>query len=112
MKKKTAKKPAKRKNKTTIGDWKVYILETDKNQLYTGITNNLERRLAMHQKGKGALFTKFFGAKEVLYTEDYLTRSAALKREHEIKTWPRSKKLELIQTKIIDEGRTYACCHC
>jgi len=99
MKKKAAKKAKKRAYKKTVGDWKVYILETDKNQLYTGITNNMERRLATHKKGKGALFTKFFGVKELLYTEDHPTRSAALKREHEIKTWPRSKKLELIETK-------------
>ncbi|MFA6378786.1 MAG: GIY-YIG nuclease family protein [Candidatus Omnitrophota bacterium] len=99
MFKKTKKKAKKRVNKKTEGDWKVYILETDKDQLYTGITNNLERRLAMHKKGKGALFTKFFGAKEILYTENYFNRSTALKREYEIKKWPRSKKLELIGTK-------------
>ncbi len=102
MKKKAKRKKAKgvkRVNKKSIGDWKVYILETDKHQLYTGITNNLEHRLATHKKGKGALFTKFFGVKELLYTENYPTRSAALIREHEIKTWPRSKKVELIQTK-------------
>ncbi len=98
MRKRSRKKTKKRVNAKTQGDWKVYILETDKAQLYTGITNNLERRLAMHQKGKGALFTKFFGARQILYAEDQPTRSAALKREHEIKTWPRAKKLELIQT--------------
>ncbi|HOD11890.1 MAG TPA: GIY-YIG nuclease family protein [Candidatus Omnitrophota bacterium] len=98
MKKRAIKKAKKRVNKKTQGDWKVYILETDKDQLYTGITNNLEKRLATHKKGKGALFTKFFGVKALLYAEDQPTRSAALKREHEIKTWPRAKKLELIQT--------------
>lgn len=95
--KKKARAKKKRINKKTIGDWKVYILETDKNQLYAGITNNIERRLATHKKGKGALFTKFFGVKKLLYTEDQPTRSAALIREHEIKTWPRNKKLELIK---------------
>ena len=99
-KKKANKKVMKRVNKKTQGDWKVYILETEKNQLYTGITNNLERRVNMHKKGKGALFTKFFGVKEVLYTEDSQTRSTAMKREREIKKLVRSKKLELIQTKI------------
>jgi putative endonuclease len=96
-KKKMHKKVIKRVNKKTEGGWKVYILETDKNQLYTGITNDLEKRIATHKKGKGALFTKFFGVKEVLYTEDRPNRSAALKREHEIKQWPRKKKLELIE---------------
>jgi putative endonuclease len=99
MKKRKKKKVEKRVYKKTKGDWKVYILETDKNQLYTGITNNLERRLKMHQKGKGALFTKFFGAKEILYTEDYPDRSAAMKREHAIKQLTRQKKLQLIENK-------------
>ena len=95
MAKKKIKKK-KRVNKKTQGDWKVYILETEKNQLYTGITNNIERRIAMHKKGRGALFTKFFGVKKVLYTEDYPTRSTALKREFAIKKLTRNKKLELI----------------
>ena len=100
MKKKTKKKAKKRVNKKTVGDWKAYILETEKNQLYTGITNNLDHRIDTHKKGKGALFTKFFGVKEVLYTEDSQTRSTAMKREREIKKLVRSKKLELIQAKI------------
>ena len=105
MKKKTVKKKTAKKAR---GPWKVYILETDKGQLYTGITNNLERRLKMHQKGKGALYTKFFGAKKILYTEDRRNRSAALRREHAIKQLTRQKKFELIAKKMNKEKK-HAC---
>ncbi|MCX5681786.1 MAG: GIY-YIG nuclease family protein [Candidatus Omnitrophica bacterium] len=77
--------------------WKVYILETNHGTLYTGITNNLEKRVAAHKKGKGALFTRLCGVKKLLYSENRRNRSFALKREAEIKKWPRKKKLELIK---------------
>ncbi len=110
MKKKKTQQKKKRTNKKTVGDWKVYILLTEKDQLYTGITNNIERRLATHKKGKGALFTKFFGVKKLLYVEDQPTRSAALIREHEIKTWERSRKLKLIETRA-QKGDMHASCN-
>src|SRR3989338_8131121 len=75
--------------------WTVYILETQDGRLYTGITNNLERRMKAHKNGKGARFTKIFGFKKLLYSEDLPTRVEALKRESFIKTWPREKKLLL-----------------
>jgi putative endonuclease len=77
--------------------WKVYILETKKGALYTGITNDLEKRMATHKKGRGALFTRLCGVKELLYSENRRNRSFASKREAEIKKWPRKKKLELIK---------------
>jgi len=76
--------------------WKLYILETQNEQLYTGITNNIERRIKEHREGRGARFTRIFGFKRLLYTENYPTRSDALKRESQIKTWPREKKYALI----------------
>lgn len=108
MKKKTKKIVNKRVARKAKNVWKVYILETDKGQLYTGITNNLERRLKMHQKGQGALYTKFFGAKKILYTEDRPDRSSALKREHAIKQWTRSQKFDLI-AKRSNKERRHAC---
>ena len=77
--------------------WKVYILETNKGTLYTGITNDLEKRVATHKKGKGALFTRLCGVKKLLYSENSCNRSSASTREAEIKKWPRKKKLELIK---------------
>jgi putative endonuclease len=76
--------------------WYVYILECKNRSLYTGITDNLERRLAKHKSGKGGKFTRAFVAKRLLYSEERLTKGNALKRESEIKRWRRKKKLALI----------------
>lgn len=80
--------------------WQVYILETNKGTLYTGITNDLAHRIAVHKKGKGALFTRLCGVKKLLYSVNRPNRSSASKREAEIKKWPRKKKLELIKQYI------------
>ncbi len=77
--------------------WKVYILETNLGTLYTGITNDLKKRIATHKKGKGALFTRLCGVKKLLYSVNRPNRSLASIREAEIKKWPRKKKLELIK---------------
>lgn len=76
--------------------WYVYILEAGNGMLYTGITNDVERRMQMHEKGKGARFTRIFGFKELLYQEEQPTKIDAIKRELEIKRWPRARKLKLI----------------
>ena len=49
--------------------WYIYILETDDGRLYTGATNDVDRRFSAHQKGQGAKFTRIFGCKKLLYTE-------------------------------------------
>jgi putative endonuclease len=77
--------------------WYVYILECQDSSLYTGITNNLQRRLQEHQQGKGGCYTRSFGAKRLVYREGHPDRSQALKREAQIKGWPRSRKQALIK---------------
>ncbi len=77
--------------------WYLYILQCANGSLYTGITNNLEKRLKAHQKGKGSWYTRVFGAEKILYTEECGDKSHAFKRELEIKRWPRKKKLMLIR---------------
>ena len=76
--------------------WHIYILESNDGRMYTGITSEIERRFKEHQQGKGARFTKAFGAKKMLYCEDYETKSEALKREAQIKKLTRSEKFLLI----------------
>lgn len=76
--------------------WHVYILKCKNNDLYTGITNNLQRRLEEHLSGKGGRFTKSFGAREILFSEEHPDKSPALKREAQIKSWTRRKKFALI----------------
>jgi len=79
--------------------WHVYILKCGNGNLYTGITNNLERRFREHARGKGGHFTKSFGAVKILYSERCAGRSRALRREAQIKSWPRSAKLVLIKSR-------------
>ncbi len=73
----------------------VYMLECEDGSLYTGITTDVERRFVEHQNGIGSHFTRAKGAKHIIYIEEHPDRSSALKREAEIKKWPRAKKLAL-----------------
>ena len=76
--------------------WIVYILECSDRSLYTGITNELGRRIAEHEEGKGAKFTRGRGPFKVVYKEGQPSRSAAQRREIEIKSMRRSAKCALI----------------
>ncbi len=75
----------------------VYLIECGDKTLYTGITTDIQRRFKEHNLGKGGAYTKSKKVKKVLYTEQFSTRSGALKRESEIKSWRREKKLTLIK---------------
>lgn len=75
----------------------LYILRCSDDTLYTGITNNVERRLSEHNTSKkGAKYTKSRRPLELLYTEEFANKSDALKRELEIKKLNRTEKLALI----------------
>lgn len=78
--------------------WEVYIIQTDSGKLYTGITNNLEKRFAKHlQRKSGAKFFHFSNPKCIVFRELRLNRSEATKREIEIKKMNRKQKLDLIR---------------
>ena len=77
----------------------VYILKCADGSLYTGITNDLEKRLAMHRAGKGAAYTRAKKVKKLMYSESAKDRSHALKREAEIKGWTRKEKLAFIRAR-------------
>jgi|TARA_B110000196_G_C20948125_1_gene567924 putative endonuclease len=77
-------------------DWTVYILQCADGSLYTGITNDLERRFAEHQAGKGAKYTKGRGPLRLVYQEDCEDRPQALKRENKIKALDKAAKLALV----------------
>ncbi|HEV3245225.1 MAG TPA: GIY-YIG nuclease family protein [Candidatus Paceibacterota bacterium] len=76
----------------------VYILKCGDGSLYTGITTDLARRLKEHKSGVGGSYTRSRKAEKFLYSEKKRTRSAAQKREAEIKSWPRKKKLGFISS--------------
>ncbi len=75
--------------------WTVYILECADRTLYTGITNNLDRRIAQHESGRGAKYTKGRAPFTLLHAESHASRSQALKREAEIKSLDRAAKRRL-----------------
>jgi putative endonuclease len=79
----------------------VYILECADKTLYSGYTNNLERRLKQHNHSKqGAHYTKIRRPVKLLYSETFGTLKEALRREYKIKQLTRAEKLELISNNL------------
>ena len=76
--------------------WYLYILRCGDGTLYTGVTDDVARRLEAHRAGKGAKYTRGRGPLELVYREELPDKSAALKREIAVKRLNRQKKLELI----------------
>ena len=77
--------------------WYVYILRCGDGTLYTGITDDIPRRLAAHRAGKGAKYTRGRGPLELVYQERVPDKSAALRREAAIKRLKRAEKEKLIR---------------
>ena len=75
----------------------VYILRCNDNSLYTGWTNNLEKRLKVHASGKGAKYTKARLPIELVYFEEFEDKIEAMRREYVIKQLTRKEKLILIE---------------
>ena len=70
----------------------VYVLECGDGTYYTGYTTDLERRVAEHEAGEGAKYTRGRGPLAVRHVERYCSRSAAMAREYEIKALRRAEK--------------------
>ena len=81
----------------------IYLIECSDKSIYTGITTDVVWRFNEHKTGIGGHYTSSKQVVKVLYTEQYSTRSEALKREVQIKSWRKEEKLALI--KIADERR-------
>jgi putative endonuclease len=77
------------------GEWVCYLLECADGTLYCGITNDLDKRLAAHNAGEGAKYTRGRTPVKLLRCEPCADKSSALKREMEIKGLPRAGKLAL-----------------
>jgi len=80
-----------------MANWFVYILKCKDKSLYTGITNNIQKRLIDHKAGKGSKYVRSRKAVRIVHSEKYSTKSKALKREAEIKRLTRQQKLKLIK---------------
>lgn len=77
--------------------WLVYMLRCRDGSLYTGITNDLPKRLAAHAAGKASRYTRSRLPVRVAYQEPQPTKSSAMKREAAIKRLPRRAKLVLVK---------------
>ena len=77
--------------------WYVYILKLKNDTYYTGITNNLERRLKQHNEGTGSKYVRAHRPFELVHLEKLKDRSKASKREYEVKQLKREQKIKLIK---------------
>jgi putative endonuclease len=80
-----------------MNKWWVYIVACSDETLYTGCTNDLEKRLVRHNAGTGAKYTRSRLPVKMVFYESQTTQSEALKREREIKKKKRYEKIQLIQ---------------
>ncbi|MEK6259175.1 MAG: GIY-YIG nuclease family protein [Planctomycetota bacterium] len=85
-----------------MSEWFVYILRCANDTLYTGITNDVSRRVEQHNAGTASRYTRSRLPVELVYKESQATRSLALKRELAIKALSRQRKESLIQ--VVHEG--------
>jgi putative endonuclease len=74
-----------------------YIARCSDDSLYTGYCVDLKEREEKHNLGEGARYTRARRPIQMVYHEEYPTRSEAMRREYEIKTWSRKKKEELLK---------------
>jgi len=78
----------------------VYIVRCADGTLYTGYTLDLTSREKAHNEGRGAKYTSGRRPVSVVYSESCESLSEALRREHELKRWPRAKKEALIKERL------------
>ena len=83
--------------KTKQSSWCVYILKCSDNTYYTGITNNIVRRIKQHEANKGAKYTRGRGPFSLVYQDKCKDRSDASRKEYVIKKLPLPEKITLIR---------------
>ena len=80
--------------------WYVYLVKTNQDTLYCGYTNNIDKRIAAHNNGKGAKYTKTRRPVILVYSESFDNKTDAMKREWQIKQLTRKQKQLLIKSKL------------
>ena len=84
--------------KSKESSWCVYILKCSDNTYYTGITNNIKRRIQQHETNKGAKYTKGRGPFSLVYQNNCKNRGEASQKEYAIKKLTLTEKINLITT--------------
>ena len=82
-----------------LSKYYVYIVNCNDNTFYCGYSNNVEKRVDVHNKSLGAKYTKTRLPVKLIYTECFDSKSEAMKREYQIKQLTRQQKLKLIREK-------------
>lgn len=80
--------------------WFVYILLCSDNSFYIGITNDIPKRVILHNSGKGSKYVRSKLPAKLIYSEKYSSKSEARKKEIQLKGWTRIKKKLLIEGKL------------
>lgn len=83
-------------NSTMNKKFYVYILKTERNTLYCGYTDDVQKRFELHKSGKGAKYTRANKPTEIVYTKEFDSKIEAQHEERRIKKLPRQEKLNLI----------------
>ena len=78
-------------------EYYVYIMAGQSRTIYTGMTNDLQRRVSEHKTGHGSTFTSKYRINQLVYYEATNSIHVAIAREKEIKAWRREKKVALIE---------------
>jgi len=78
--------------------YSVYIMTNRSRTLYTGVTNDLQRRVYEHRQKMGSKFTSKYNITQLAYYENYSDIRDAIAREKQIKGWRRAKKIALIES--------------
>jgi predicted GIY-YIG superfamily endonuclease len=76
--------------------WVIYILRCSDNSLYTGISKDISKRLLAHNSGKASRYTRYRRPVHIVYIQQNMSHSAALKREYQIKAMNKKQKENLI----------------
>ncbi len=79
--------------------WFVYILLCQDGSFYCGSTNDLKQRFEIHKNGKGGRYTRSHKVVKLIYNEQFESKSESLRREIEIKSWSRNKKVKFLKFK-------------
>ncbi|PLR93318.1 GIY-YIG nuclease family protein [Bacillus sp. T33-2] len=88
-----------------VNEHHFYVLVCRDGSYYAGYTNNLERRIKLHNEGKGAKYTRGRGPVRLIFSKSFPSKSEALKVEYHFKRWSRKKKDEFL---LIETGGLYA----
>ena len=85
--------------------WSVYILSCSDDTFYVGYSNNVEKRLEVHNSGKGAKYTRSRRPCSLVYSEPFASKSEAMQREWQLKQLSRAGKQALVEGKRTEPSR-------